>query len=53
MHVRPGVDDAAAVLDFLKQHRIRTLNVAGPRASGDPGIYEYVLAVLERLGAIG
>ena len=39
LHVRPGVDDAPTVRNFIQQHRLRTLNVAGPRASGDPGIY--------------
>ena len=27
------------LLDWIRQHRIRTLNVAGPRESGSPGIY--------------
>ena len=31
--------DAAAVRDWLAQHRIRALNVAGPRESKSPGIY--------------
>ena len=48
-HVHPGSDDAESIRSFLEQHRIRTLNIAGPRASTDPGIYEYVLAVLQRL----
>jgi putative molybdenum carrier protein len=49
-HVHPGADSIAALVDFLQQHRIRTLNVAGPRVSTDPAIYEYVLGVLEQLG---
>jgi len=28
------------LLDWLKRHKIRTLNVAGTRESGSPGIYE-------------
>jgi hypothetical protein len=48
LHVHPGADDPAAIREFLERHRIRTLNVAGPRASNDPEIYEYVLEVLER-----
>ncbi|HEV8097268.1 MAG TPA: putative molybdenum carrier protein [Burkholderiales bacterium] len=50
-HVHPGADDAASIRSFLEQHRIRTLNIAGPRVSTDPRIYEYVFAVLERLAA--
>ena len=47
-HVHPGADDAESIRSFLEQHRIRTLNIAGPRVSTDPAIYEYVLCVLER-----
>ena len=36
---------------FLERHRVKTLNVAGPRASSEPGITEYVSRVLERLFA--
>jgi hypothetical protein len=49
LHVHPGADDAAAIGEFLERHRIRVLNVAGPRASTDPGIYEYVIEVLDRV----
>ncbi len=49
LHVHPGTEGAHAAREFLERHRIRTLNVAGPRASGDPEIYGYVLGVLERL----
>jgi hypothetical protein len=48
-HVHPGADTVESIATLLQQHRIRTLNIAGPRASTDPGIYEYVLAVLGRL----
>ena len=48
-HVHPGADSITLVVAFLEQRRIRTLNVAGPRVSTDPGIYEYVYAILERL----
>ena len=50
-HVHPGADSSGLVLAFLDRHRIRTLNVAGPRVSTDPGIYEYAVATLERLAA--
>jgi len=48
-HIHPGADSVENITGFLDQHRIRTLNVAGPRVSTDPGIYQYVFAVLERL----
>jgi len=47
LHVHP--DGNESVRDFLARYRIRTLNVAGPRASGDPEIYGYVLTVLDEL----
>lgn len=34
---------------FLLRHRIHILNVAGPRASGQPGIYAFVSEVLMHL----
>lgn len=49
LHVRPGADDPQAIRAFLERHRIRTLNVAGPRASTEPQIYDYVTEVLERV----
>ena len=36
----------AAIRNWLEKHRIRTLNVAGPRASGEPRIYGAVLDLL-------
>ena len=52
LHAHPGADDAQAIRAFLEQHRIRTLNVAGPRASTDAGIYEYAYGLLERLTGV-
>jgi len=49
LHVHPGTQGERAAREFLERHRIRTLNVAGPRASGDPEIYSHVLGLLERL----
>jgi hypothetical protein len=49
LHAHPGADDAETVRAFLARNHVRTLNVAGPRASGEPGIYDYVYALLERL----
>ena len=34
---------------WLKKNRIEVLNVAGPRASGDPSIYEIVRRLVRRL----
>jgi len=33
---------------FVREHRIRVLNVAGPRASTEPGIGGFVTEVIER-----
>jgi hypothetical protein len=42
--------EAAVLLAvFLLRHRIHTLNVAGPRASGQPGTYWFVVEVLMHL----
>ncbi len=35
------------ILEWLARHEIRVLNVAGPRASKDPGIYDRALRLLE------
>ena len=37
------------VRDWMEAHRIRTLNVAGPRASEAPDVYKKAHAYLERL----
>jgi hypothetical protein len=42
-----GENGAVELLaEFIKEHCIEVLNVAGPRASGDPDIYEAVLRVM-------
>ena len=38
---------ADQLLDFLAEHRVRTLNIAGPRASQEPEIATFVHAVLK------
>lgn len=38
---------AVRIVEWLNAHRIRILNVAGPRASKDPRIYHDTLALLE------
>ncbi len=40
---------AAAIERWLREHDIRILNVAGPRASGEPRIYNAVFALLLRV----
>jgi len=49
LHAHPGADSAERLREFVRPHRIKVLNVAGPRASGDPAIYDYVFEVLGRL----
>jgi len=39
--------NAAAILKFLKRHKVRRLNVAGPRESQAPGIGKFVEQLLE------
>ena len=46
-----GVHPAGAVGDWLRREGIRVLNVAGPRESGAPGIYQEALSFL--LAALG
>lgn len=37
---RIGVATPSRVREWIDRHRIRTLNVAGPRESSEPGIYQ-------------
>lgn len=52
-HYVAQVDDgatdemAASVLTWLRAHHIKTLNVAGPRESKRPGIYQQTTALLQ------
>lgn len=48
LHVHPGNDDPRTIQQFLERHRVKTVNIAGPRASTEPGVYQYVIQVLER-----
>ncbi|WP_442482767.1 putative molybdenum carrier protein [Aeoliella sp. SH292] len=50
-HTRPGIasairKDAEALNQFLTEHGVGTLNIAGPRASTEPKIASYVWSVL-------
>jgi hypothetical protein len=44
-----ATEAAISLAVFLLRHRIHTLNVAGPRASGQPKIYGFVSDVLSNL----
>src|SRR5262249_28494543 len=50
LHVSRRVDGDLAsgrVRQFVADHRIRVLNIAGPRASFEPGVGEFVRTTLE------
>jgi predicted Rossmann fold nucleotide-binding protein DprA/Smf involved in DNA uptake len=40
-------EHAARLVEFLRQHDVRRLNVAGPRASQEPDVADFVRGVLE------
>jgi hypothetical protein len=42
-------DAASLIASWIEINRIETLNVAGPRASGDPGIYMDAVHILTHL----
>ena len=42
-------DAASLIASWIEMNRIETLNVAGPRASGDPGIYLDAVHILTHL----
>jgi hypothetical protein len=44
-----GETAAARLREFIQQHGIRVLNVAGPRASNEPALPRFVLETLEKL----
>jgi hypothetical protein len=49
-----AVQEAAARLsDFLAEHHVKSLNVAGPRASQEPGVADFVGRVLASVWAVG
>ncbi len=48
--IDPAVTTSAAtVRAWLNEHAVRTLNVAGPRASTDPHIYELARGILRKV----
>ena len=44
-----GDTAAERLREFVQQHEIRVLNVAGPRASNEPAVPRFVLETLEKL----
>jgi hypothetical protein len=42
-----------AIRTFLHEHQIKRLNIAGSRASDEPGVGEFVRSVLDRLASPG
>jgi Circularly permutated YpsA SLOG family len=42
-------DTSSKLKSFLQDDRVKMLNVAGPRESEEPGIYEFVRSILEEL----
>jgi hypothetical protein len=50
----PAAEQAESLRQFIGQHEIRVLNIAGPRESGEPGVGEFVAGLLEAaLGRAG
>ncbi len=49
LHVCPSEDWKSKLTEFLNQHQIHILNVAGPRDSTAPGIGSFVEQVLDEL----
>ena len=44
---REAISPEVTLLEFIHEHRIKFLNVAGPRESEEPGIGAFVKRVLE------
>jgi hypothetical protein len=54
-HKKPNLplcagDKAAAeeLRAFVEEHRVKVLNVAGPRVTNEPGVGEFVMRTLEQ-----
>lgn len=53
LHVHPGTKNAAQkIRDFLLENNARVVNIAGPRASKESLVYEFVYSVLNELLAL-
>lgn len=51
VHLHPGMPWQAALRDWLAGTPVRTLNVAGPRASGAPDIVAFTMEVLDEIAS--
>jgi Circularly permutated YpsA SLOG family len=50
LHLCVGEKSSAEKLKaFVEQHRVRVLNVAGPRASKEPGVGDFVMRTLDKV----
>jgi len=50
LHIHVGQQDAAARLHaFLEDNTVETLNVAGPRASKEPNVAQFVIETFDRV----
>jgi len=47
LNLTKSTDAASSVVSWIQSQSIKTLNVAGPRASEDAGIYQDVFRILE------
>ena len=48
----PTIDTPRAILDWLRQGKYASVNIAGPRESCRPGIYQRVYQLLEACAAL-
>ena len=49
LHIHPELDAVKLACEFLKRYPIKVLNIAGSRASKEPGIAEFVSLILDRV----
>lgn len=49
LHIHPELDAVKLVREFLERYPIKVLNIAGSRASKEPGIAEFVTLTLDRV----
>jgi hypothetical protein len=47
VHLALSFDNASLIVSWIETHKIEVLNIAGPRGSEDPDIYEDVFRILE------
>ena len=49
LHIHPKLDAVRLVREFLKRYPIKVLNIAGSRASKEPGIAKFVTLILDQV----